>query len=115
MPRSRLAPTPHVRLLVGGGDTRPLVVPQPTRRGRALGVNWPQVSHDGSNPLVARTDGGPPRDGTVARMPDRDPTKSPRRASRRPEVLAPAGDESALAAALFAGADAVYFGLEEGF
>jgi collagenase-like PrtC family protease len=32
-----------------------------------------------------------------------------------PELLAPAGDESALAAALHAGADAVYFGLSEGF
>ncbi len=33
---------------------------------------------------------------------------------RRPELLAPAGDAEALAAALGAGADAVYFGLEEG-
>jgi putative protease len=32
-----------------------------------------------------------------------------------PEVLAPAGDDSALAAALWAGADSVYFGLSEGF
>lgn len=32
-----------------------------------------------------------------------------------PEVLAPAGDERALRAALAAGADAVYFGLAEGF
>lgn len=32
-----------------------------------------------------------------------------------PEVLAPAGDEAALHAALHAGADAVYFGLAEGF
>lgn len=32
-----------------------------------------------------------------------------------PEVLAPAGDETALRAALWAGADAVYFGLSEGF
>ena len=31
------------------------------------------------------------------------------------EVLAPAGDHDALAAALGAGADAVYFGLDEGF
>ena len=31
--------------------------------------------------------------------------------SRRPEVLAPAGDESAMRAAVLAGADAVYFGL----
>ncbi|MCC6409922.1 MAG: U32 family peptidase, partial [Planctomycetes bacterium] len=36
-------------------------------------------------------------------------------ARRLPEVLAPAGDEQALAAALAAGADAVYFGLAEGF
>src|SRR5262245_43198206 len=33
----------------------------------------------------------------------------------RPEVLAPAGDEASLKAALAAGADAVYFGLDEGF
>ncbi|MFT3699879.1 MAG: DUF3656 domain-containing protein [Kofleriaceae bacterium] len=33
----------------------------------------------------------------------------------RPEVLAPAGDRDALAAALAAGADAVYFGLDDGF
>ncbi len=35
--------------------------------------------------------------------------------SRRPEVLAPAGDRASLAAALAAGADAVYFGLDDGF
>src|SRR5688572_1573289 len=34
---------------------------------------------------------------------------------RRPEILAPAGDHAALQAALAAGADAVYFGLDEGF
>ncbi|MHB2017465.1 MAG: peptidase U32 family protein [Candidatus Xenobia bacterium] len=34
---------------------------------------------------------------------------------RKPEVLAPAGDEASLLAALNAGADAVYFGLDEGF
>ena len=34
---------------------------------------------------------------------------------RRPEILAPAGDEAALSAALASGADAVYFGLDEGF
>jgi len=34
---------------------------------------------------------------------------------KRPEVLAPAGDEDSLTAALAAGADAVYFGLDEGF
>ena len=33
----------------------------------------------------------------------------------KPELLAPAGDLEALKAALFAGADAVYFGLQEGF
>jgi putative protease len=33
----------------------------------------------------------------------------------RPEILAPAGTEDALKAALAAGADAVYFGLDEGF
>ncbi len=33
---------------------------------------------------------------------------------KRPEILAPAGDEAALAAALASGADAVYFGLDEG-
>src|SRR3954447_5185781 len=34
---------------------------------------------------------------------------------RRPEILAPAGDRDALGAALAAGADAVYFGLDDGF
>ncbi|HRC59007.1 MAG TPA: peptidase U32 family protein, partial [Kofleriaceae bacterium] len=34
---------------------------------------------------------------------------------RRPEILAPAGDQDALTAALAAGADAVYFGLDDGF
>ena len=34
---------------------------------------------------------------------------------KRPEVLAPAGDEESIQAALAAGADAVYFGLSEGF
>jgi putative protease len=34
---------------------------------------------------------------------------------RRPEILAPAGDRDAMAAALAAGADAVYFGLDDGF
>lgn len=35
--------------------------------------------------------------------------------SRRPEILAPAGDRASLTAALAAGADAVYFGLDDGF
>ncbi len=35
--------------------------------------------------------------------------------ARRPEILAPAGDADCLSAALHAGADAVYFGLQEGF
>jgi putative protease len=34
---------------------------------------------------------------------------------RRPEILAPAGDRDALGAALAAGADAVYLGLDDGF
>ncbi|MDQ3335394.1 MAG: U32 family peptidase [Myxococcota bacterium] len=34
---------------------------------------------------------------------------------RRPEILAPAGDRDAMSAALAAGADAVYFGLDDGF
>jgi putative protease len=34
---------------------------------------------------------------------------------RLPEILAPAGDHETLSAALAAGADAVYFGLEDGF
>lgn len=34
--------------------------------------------------------------------------------ARIPEILAPAGDEAPLAAAIAAGADAVYFGLDEG-
>lgn len=38
-----------------------------------------------------------------------------RRAPHVPELLAPAGDAASLAAALAAGADAVYFGLDEGF
>ncbi|TPW03427.1 MAG: putative protease, partial [bacterium] len=38
--------------------------------------------------------------------------RSPRRI---PEILAPAGDDACLKAALNAGADAVYFGLAEGF
>jgi len=37
------------------------------------------------------------------------------RTVRPPEILAPAGDAECLAAALAAGADAVYFGLQEGF
>ena len=36
-------------------------------------------------------------------------------AARAPEILAPAGDRDSLAAALAAGADAVYFGLDDGF
>lgn len=36
-------------------------------------------------------------------------------ASRRPEILAPAGDLDSLRAALASGADAVYFGLDDGF
>ncbi|MCB9529518.1 MAG: U32 family peptidase [Myxococcales bacterium] len=35
--------------------------------------------------------------------------------SHRPEILAPAGDRTSLRAALAAGADAVYFGLADGF
>src|SRR5437868_7443404 len=34
---------------------------------------------------------------------------------RAPEILAPAGDRDALSAALAAGADAVYLGLDDGF
>jgi putative protease len=37
------------------------------------------------------------------------------RPPRRPEILAPAGTEEAFAAALASGADAVFFGLSEGF
>lgn len=36
-------------------------------------------------------------------------------AARRPEILAPAGDLQSLQAALAAGADAIYFGLDQGF
>lgn len=50
-----------------------------------------------------------------ANLPRNPASVAPGAGSRRPEVLAPAGDETALAAALAAGADAVYFGLEEGF
>jgi U32 family peptidase len=35
--------------------------------------------------------------------------------ARRPEILAPAGDLQSLQAALAAGADAIYFGLDQGF
>src|SRR5215475_11858616 len=42
-------------------------------------------------------------------------TAAPGAAPRAPEILAPAGDRDALAAALAAGADAVYFGLDDGF
>lgn len=35
--------------------------------------------------------------------------------ARRPEILAPAGDRASLTAALVSGADAVYFGLDDGF
>ena len=35
--------------------------------------------------------------------------------TQKPEILAPAGDEASLAAALASGADAVYFGLDGGF
>jgi putative protease len=35
--------------------------------------------------------------------------------TRRPEILAPAGDEASLRVALACGADAVYFGLDSGF
>ena len=42
----------------------------------------------------------------------RSPVLRPER--MRPEILAPAGDVQSLAAALAAGADAVYFGLDEG-
>ncbi|HEX2570678.1 MAG TPA: DUF3656 domain-containing protein [Polyangia bacterium] len=43
------------------------------------------------------------------------PSGPTRPARRRPEVLAPAGDLASLRAALAAGADAVYFGLDAGF
>ncbi len=43
------------------------------------------------------------------------PSASPSPAPRLPEILAPAGDLPSLEAALAAGADAVYFGLDEGF
>jgi U32 family peptidase len=39
--------------------------------------------------------------------------QNPPRASRLPEILAPAGDEPAMRAAIAAGADAVYFGLKD--
>src|SRR5262245_12568515 len=43
------------------------------------------------------------------------PSRVMPRPLHKPEILAPAGDAAALAAALAAGADAVYFGLREGF
>src|SRR5262245_55879269 len=45
----------------------------------------------------------------ICRAPD------PGAVPRAPEILAPAGDRDALTAALAAGADAVYFGLDDGF
>jgi putative protease len=47
--------------------------------------------------------------------PDTIATTVPPPARRAPEILAPAGDADTLAAALAAGADAVYFGLDDGF
>ena len=47
--------------------------------------------------------------------PPADSAPAPAPARRKPELLAPAGDQAALAAALQNGADAVYFGLDEGF
>jgi len=43
------------------------------------------------------------------------PAVTPPVRRRLPEVLAPAGDHDTMAAALAAGADAVYFGLDDGF
>lgn len=43
------------------------------------------------------------------------PVPTPGASRRAPEVLAPAGDRDTLAAGLAAGADAVYFGLDDGF
>src|SRR5215813_1892615 len=43
------------------------------------------------------------------------PPPEPGAARRTPEILAPAGDRDALAAALAAGADAIYLGLDDGF
>ena len=54
----------------------------------------------------------PPADPVTDHAP---PAPQPQRTDRRPEVLAPAGDLDALRAALAAGADAVYFGLDDGF
>src|SRR5688572_5662954 len=49
----------------------------------------------------------------VAPRPEGDPSADDRAAvARRPEILAPAGDRAALEAAVHAGADAVYFGLQ---
>ena len=56
--------------------------------------------------VSGRSSGWVPSGDTVAAM---------SRLRRAPEVLAPAGDLAALQAALAAGADAVYFGLREGF
>jgi putative protease len=51
------------------------------------------------------------------KTPEVDSTAPPgsRDAARHPEILAPAGDAACLSAALRAGADAIYFGLQEGF
>jgi len=64
----------------------------------------------GDAPLKARIAGGFHLERAMERCPERFPTEM-----RRPEILAPAGDRDALSAALAAGADAIYFGLDDGF
>src|SRR6185295_4912324 len=71
--------------------------------------------HDARERGAARDD----RAHAVPGMQRRDPVSAQRPAAaeprRSPEILAPAGDRDALAAALAAGAGAVYFGLDDGF
>jgi len=66
-----------------------------------------------------RSDPGkrPGKNPPAARTPLPAPARSAARsaAPHRPEVLAPAGDADALRVALQCGADAIYFGLQEGF
>jgi len=64
----------------------------------------------GDTPLKARIARGFQQHRAMERCPERFPTEM-----RRPEILAPAGDRDALSAALAAGADAIYFGLDDGF
>lgn len=57
----------------------------------------------------------PPRSSSAESAFDDSPSNTARRPNLRPELLAPVGSWAALDAALSAGADALYLGLDEGF